>query len=149
MIRKGRANVAPEFVVVIKTNVKLAKCSTFHIGGKAEFFVEVRNINDLKETINFARKDKLKIFVLGGGSNILLPDEGLSRLVIRMAIKGIRIENDLISVGAGESWDKVVAKAVQRGLGGIENLSLIPGTVGGAVYQNIGAYGTELKDVLW
>ena len=98
--------------------------------------------------INFAKKHKLKIFILGRGSNVLLPDKGIKGLVLKMSIKGIIFQDNIVYAGAGEKWDKVVAMAVSKNLGGIENLSLIPGTVGGAVYQNIGAYEAELKDVL-
>lgn len=136
----------------ILRNIKLAEYTTFHIGGKAKYFAEVKSIKDLKEAVDFAKKNKLKTFVLGGGSNVLLPDQGISGLVLAISIGGISFEDrgdqTFVTVGAGQVWDKVVAKAVKKGLGGIENLSLVPGTVGGAIYQNIGAYGTELKDVL-
>ena len=132
----------------IQKNIKLAKYTTFHIGGQAKFFVEANSVQDVREAVDFAQNKKLKIFVLGGGSNVLLPDRGIDGLVIKMDIGGIKFNSDLVSIGAGEKWDKVVAKSIARDFGGIENLSLIPGTVGGAVYQNIGAYGAELKDVL-
>ncbi|MDP3696646.1 MAG: UDP-N-acetylmuramate dehydrogenase [Candidatus Taylorbacteria bacterium] len=132
----------------ILKNIKLAKYTTFHIGGKAEYFADVKSIEELKKAVDFAKNNKLKIFVLGGGSNILLPDKGLKGLVLKMNIRVISFQDNILSAGAGNSWDNVVAQAVKKGLGGIENLSLIPGTVGGAVYQNIGAYGAELKDVL-
>jgi UDP-N-acetylmuramate dehydrogenase len=132
----------------ILKNMKLARYTTFHIGGNAEFFAEVGTIVELREATRFAKKNKLKIFILGGGSNILLPDEGMQGLVIKMNIRGIIFNDTRVHIGAGEAWDKIVAQTVKKGLGGIENLSLIPGTVGGAVYQNIGAYGVELKDVL-
>jgi len=134
--------------VFIKKNVKLAKYNTFHTGGPAEFFVEVKSIDDLKKAVEFAKKNKLKISILGSGSNILIADRRLKGLVIKINIRGIAITGNTILAGAGESWDKVVAKAVSKDLWGIENLSLIPGTVGGAVYQNIGAYGAQIKDVL-
>ncbi len=132
----------------ILKNIKLAKYTTFHIGGRAEFFAEIKTIAELRKVMNFAKKNNLKIFILGGGSNILFPDKGVKGLVIKMDIQGVKFNGDKIHVGAGEIWDKIVAQAVKKGLSGIENLSLIPGTVGGAVYQNIGAYGVELKDVL-
>ena len=134
--------------MIVLKNIKLAKYTTFHIGGKAEFFAEVRTVAELRETTSFAKKNKLKIFILGGGSNILLPDEGIRGLVIKMDIRGIKFDGDRVCAGAGEMWDKIVAQTVKKGLSGVENLSLIPGTVGGAVYQNIGAYGVELKDIL-
>lgn len=133
-------------------NIKLAKYNTFHIGGRAEYFVEIRSIKELEEAVIFAKNKNLNIFVLGGGSNVLLPDKGIKGLVLLMAIKGIAIKDKggqaFVSVGSGQKWDRIVAKTVKNGLSGIENLSLIPGTFGGAIYQNIGAYGSELKDVL-
>ena len=148
MIKKDGVRAGNTRTMRIRKNIKLAKYTTFHIGGPAEFFVEVGNAEELKEAVDFAKKNKLKLFILGGGSNVLLPDKGINGLVLKMNIRGIKFQDNLVSVGAGEKWDGVVVKAVARGFGGIENLSLIPGTVGGAVYQNIGAYGAELKDAL-
>lgn len=141
----------------------MAPLTTFHIGGEAKFFVEIASVGDLVEAVKFAKDKNLPIFVLGGGSNILISDDGFNGLVIKINICGIRHLwiNDLrsrlstrsqdsviLTAGAGEAWDDVVAKAVELNAGGIENLSLIPGTVGGAVAQNIGAYGVEIKDVI-
>lgn len=130
----------------------LAPYTTFRIGGPARYFVEVGSIEELRNAANFSKENNLRFFILGGGSNILVSDKGFNGLVIKMEIKGLEFKNEkdysILSVGAGESWDYVVEQAVSRNLGGIENLSLIPGTAGAAVYQNIGAYGVELKDVL-
>lgn len=136
----------------IKENVILAPYTTFRIGGPARYFCEVTSIDELREALEFSKKNGLRFFILGGGSNILISDEGFNGLVVKMGIKGLEFKDEgnysTLSVGAGEDWDGVVATAVGRNLGGIENLSLIPGTAGAAVYQNIGAYGVELKDVL-
>lgn len=129
-------------------NTNLSPYTTLHVGGPAKFFTEVKNLSELIRAVDFAKKKKLEIFVLGGGSNVLISDRGINGLVIKIFFQGVSFKNNMIYAGAGESWDKVVAKAVACDLSGIENLSLIPGTVGGAVYQNIGAYGAELKDVL-
>lgn len=134
--------------MTIKENVILAPYTTFGIGGPARYFCEVVEIEDLKNALKFSRENKLRFFVLGGGSNILISDNGFDGLIIRMAIKGLEFDDELLRAGAGENWDYIVEQAVERGLCGIENLSLIPGTAGAAVYQNIGAYGVELKDVL-
>jgi len=132
--------------------VVLAPYTTFGIGGPARYFCEVESVNDLKNALKFSKENHLCFFILGGGSNILISDKGFGGLVIKMGIKGLEFtdKNDysILSAGAGENWDKVVATAVEMSLGGIENLSWIPGTAGAAVYQNIGAYGVELKDVL-
>lgn len=134
--------------MIIKENVILAPYTTFRIGGPARYFCEVKTIEEVKNALRFSRENNLRFFILGGGSNILISDKGFDGLVIKMEINGLEFNGELLSVGAGENWDYVVEEAVKRNLGGIENLSLIPGTVGGAVCQNIGAYGAELKDVL-
>ena len=132
----------------IRQNVNLAKMTTFKTGGPARFFVEVKSLADIKKAVGFAKSKKLKIFILGGGSNLLISDKGVGGLVIKILIRGVTFKGLKVYAGAGELWDKVVSRAVSKKLSGIENLSLIPGTVGGAVYQNIGAYGVELKDFL-
>ena len=136
----------------IKQNISLASLTTFGIGGKARFFVEVASADELAEAVKFTGNNKLAVFVLGGGSNALVSDDGFDGLVIKMNICGITPTNTstglIVRAGAGETWDNVVAKSIELNAGGLENLSLIPGTVGGAVCQNIGAYGVELKDVL-
>lgn len=132
----------------IRENVILAPYTTFRIGGPARYFCEVASTDDLNKALQFSKQNDLRFFVLGSGSNILFSDQGFNGLVIKMGIKGLEFNGELLSIGAGEDWDGAVAAAVERNLGGIENLSLIPGTAGAAVYQNIGAYGVELKDVL-
>src|SRR3989338_10385860 len=139
-------------MVDIKKSVPLAPYTTFGIGGSAKFFVEVNSIQDLTEAVTFAKDNNSPIFVLGGGSNILISDGGFNGLVIKINVRGINYLNTqtglCIRAGAGEMWDDVVAKTVELKAGGLENLSFIPGTVGGAVYQNIGGYGAEVKDTI-
>lgn len=136
--------------MTIEENVPLAAFTTFRIGGAARFFVRVDSLQELQEAIAFANEKILRVLVLGGGSNMLIDDEGFDGLVIKIDIRGIEIlqesEGAELVVGAGESWDELVARTVEEGLWGIENLSGIPGTVGAAPVQNIGAYGSELKD---
>ena len=136
----------------IRENVILAAYTTFRIGGLARYFCEVESVDDLKSALKFSKENNLRFFVLGGGSNILVSDKGFNGLVIKMGIKGLEFKDkggySILSAGAGENWDYLVEQAVERNLGGIENLSWVPGSVGGAVHQNIGCYGTELKDVL-
>lgn len=136
----------------IQEYVPLSPLTTFHIGGPARFFVSIRTVDELCEALIFAQKKKLRIFVLGGGSNVLIDDTGFDGLVIQIALKGVEWKEDrghtLVIAGAGESWDAVVDAAVKKNLWGIENLSSIPGTVGGAVIQNIGAYGAALSQTL-
>ncbi|MCC2630902.1 MAG: UDP-N-acetylenolpyruvoylglucosamine reductase, UDP-N-acetylmuramate dehydrogenase [Candidatus Paceibacter sp.] len=137
----------------IEENISLKEFTTFGIGGKARYFVRIKEIQDLQIAIAFAHGHKVPIFVLGGGSNIVMSDEGFPGLVIKMEIDGVDVnpEKDgkvIVSAGAGENWDLFVERMVQEGLFGIENLSLIPGTVGAAPVQNIGAYGAEVKNVI-
>ena len=138
----------------IKENVPLAPFTTFGIGGPAAFFNTVASVDELKESLDFARDKNLTTLIFGGGSNMLVPDAGWAGLVIKIEIKGVEIEGGkstnekLIIAGAGESWDALVARTVSEKLWGIENLSGIPGTVGGAVVQNIGAYGAALSQTL-
>lgn len=136
-------------MVKIRKNVALAPFTTFRVGGPARYFATVKTEPELREALAFARTKGVPYFILGGGSNILVPDDGFPGLVVKLAVKDTQwTKEGSVTAGAGLSWDKLVGLAVSRGLSGVENLSLIPGTVGGAVYQNIGAYGAELKDVL-
>jgi len=136
----------------IQHNYNLFKLNTFGISASAKFFVEINNENDLKELFESKEfKDNAKLF-LGGGSNVLFTKD-FDGIVILNKLKGIEIlredsENVLIRCMSGEIWHDLVIFAVERGLWGIENLSLIPGTVGAAPMQNIGAYGAELKNVI-
>ena len=134
----------------IQENVLLAPFTTFRIGGAARFFVQVKNIAELKEAVGFAKEKNAPIFVLGRGSNVLISDDGFAGLVIKNEIKGI-VEEDAVRLiaGAGENWDNFVKFTVEeKGLYGLENLSWIPGTVGASPVQNIGAYGAEAKDTI-
>jgi UDP-N-acetylmuramate dehydrogenase len=136
----------------IKEGVVLAPFTTFGIGGPARYSAEVSSIPELYEALDFATNKAIRVFVLGGGSNTLLPDSGFDGLVIKIEIQGIEsVEEDdecLIVAGAGEGWDALVARSIEQNLWGLENLSSIPGTVGGAVVQNIGAYGAALSQTL-
>jgi UDP-N-acetylmuramate dehydrogenase len=176
----------------------LASLTTFRIGGQAKFFCAIENKEDLQEAVDFAQEKSLPIFILGGGSNILVSDQGFDGLVVKIDIKGIEVvsteadtsfgglldesvdsclaepsgrvrgmgnrgiawrknvyvkvyQNDrfiLVRARAGENWDDFVGWTVSNGYGGLENLSLIPGTVGAAPVQNIGAYGVEVGDLI-
>jgi UDP-N-acetylmuramate dehydrogenase len=136
----------------IKQNQPLKQLTTFEVGGPAAFYVEVRNLDDVTGALDFARQKKLKVFILGGGSNVLISDKGFDGLVIANRIKDLRFkiqdQEALVTIGAGENWDDVVAKCVEKGLYGIECLSGIPGSAGGAVVQNIGAYGQTISEVV-
>ncbi len=134
-------------------NIKLSEHTTFRIGGPAKYFVEVITLNDILEALAFSEKKQLPVLALSGGSNVLVSDQGFDGLVLKLGIKGVEkiIENNeevVLKLGSGEIWDQVVAFAVECGLWGIENLSHIPGRVGGFAVQNVGAYGQEAKDVV-
>lgn len=137
----------------IKTNVSLANYSTIGLGGKASYLTDIENKQDLIEAMGFAQENRLKVLVIGGGSNIIWRDEGFDGLVLVSRIRGFDIDNEHdegadIIIGSGEDWDLVVDRAVNLGLSGIECLSLIPGTAGATPVQNVGAYGQEIADTL-
>lgn len=136
----------------ITQNVALAPYTTFGIGGPARFFAVAKSIDDVREALAFAKEKNSSVFALGGGSNLLVSDEGFDGLVVKIELTGISIEKSdehvRIIASAGESWDGVVARAVEEGAWGTENLSGIPGSMGGAVVQNIGAYGAALSETL-
>lgn len=139
--------------LTIKENISLAPYTTFKIGGLARFYCSVETEDELVEACKFAREKNLAIFILGGGSNILISDRGFDGLVIRMKMKGVEyMENEdgtvIVSAAAGEQWDDLVEQTVGKGMYGLENLSAIPGTVGAAPVQNIGAYGAEVSNTL-
>jgi len=122
--------------------------TTFGIGGQAAFFAEAGSKEDIERAYAHAREKNMPVVVLGSGSNVLIPDEGLNAVVIKIASAGIVREGDVLRVAAGEVLLDVVRCAAGQGLGGLESLAGIPGTVGGAVRGNAGAFGTEVRDVL-
>ncbi len=136
----------------ILENIPLREYTTFKIGGQARYFCRVKSADDLKAALAFALVKQVPFFILGGGSNVLISDAGFYGLVAKIEIGGVEFRERgnevLVAAGAGENWDDLVCETVKRGLWGIENLSGIPGTVGAAPVQNIGAYGVELGDVL-
>lgn len=138
--------------MVLQENIPLAPLTTIKVGGPAHYFVEARTIAEISEAVAFAHTQKLPLFVLGGGSNLVISDDGWPGLVLRVAVTGIdeRSEdgNILFEVGAGEEWDKFVARAIARNCAGIECLSGIPGSVGGTPVQNVGAYGQEVSETI-
>src|ERR1039457_6160509 len=136
----------------VKTNFSLKNLNTFGIDAHAKYFVEFKSIDELKEILTLANYQNIPKFVLGGGSNILFCKD-YDGLILKNGIKGIDIDAEdenhvYIKSGAGEEWHQLVLFAVKNGYAGIENMSLIPGSIGAGPIQNIGAYGMELKDVL-
>ena len=132
----------------IKENVSFRNLTTFRIGGQARYYVEVNGEKDILEISKFAKKNNLKIFILGGGSDILISDKGFDGIVVKYVGKDIKLEENIITAEAGLSWDELVKFSVDNNLQGLECMSGIPGTVGASPIQNIGAYGQEVKDNL-
>lgn len=135
----------------IQSNVDLAPYNTLHIETKAASFLSITSREQLVSFIKESEQEYSELFVLGGGSNILFADD-FEGLILHVAIKGREVIEETdgfvnLQVGAGENWHETVRYCVDQGWGGIENLSLIPGTVGAAPIQNIGAYGVELEEV--
>ncbi|MEP0005307.1 MAG: UDP-N-acetylmuramate dehydrogenase [Balneola sp.] len=131
----------------IHKDFDLSSFNTMGVSSKAAFFAEVASVPELQEAIKFAKDKNLEILVLGGGSNILFKKD-FDGLVIYNALKGRDFLSEIdLKIASGENWHELVLFCVENGLGGIENLSLIPGSVGAAPIQNIGAYGVELENV--
>lgn len=143
----------------IQKNVSLGKFTTFEVGGPARYFLCANEEEEVASGFEFALANDLPVFVLGGGSNILVSDHGFDGLVIRINLKGPKrgsrasskgrvSDSGVITVGAGEDWDSFVADCVGRDLAGVECLSGIPGTIGGTPVQNVGAYGQEVSETI-
>lgn len=147
-------NPALNTTLQILHNVSLAALTTLEVGGPAKVFLEARSENDVVEAFKVAEQNGLPVFVLGGGSNVLVSDEGFDGLVIHVGLTGIThvIHEDqnvvTVTAAAGEDWDQFVAHCVENDLAGVECLSGIPGLVGGTPVQNVGAYGQEVSETI-
>ncbi len=136
--------------MLIRENAPLAPMTTFRVGGPARYFVQARTVDEVSQAVAFARQHGLPLFVLGGGSNLVVSDSGWPGLVLQIGTSGMerRPGSATFEVGAGEEWDKFVACAVAQNCAGIECLSGIPGSTGGTPVQNVGAYGQEVADTI-
>lgn len=137
----------------IQENYSLNNLTTIKVGGAARFFARIKNVDELKEALEYAQHHSLNIFVISGGSNVVVSDNGFPGLAIQININGFEVVREnkkdvVLKIGAGEVWDKVVKRAVANGWWGIENLSWIPGRIGACAVQNSGAYGQEISDVI-
>ena len=159
----------------IKYNEPMSKHTTFKIGGPAECFIEIDNIEDLKKVINIAKKNDIKLTIIGNGSNVLVKDNGIKGITLNIRIKKVEINenekkladktskeneqkqinsnnqaNDKIemTVGAGENLGKLAQICLKESITGLEELANIPGTIGGAVKMNAGAHNKEIKDIV-
>ncbi len=129
-------------------NIKLRDYSNFWIGGPADYFVLARSIEDLVEALEFGRKNRFDIYILGSGTNILWSDVGFRGLVLKPGLKAIKFEGRTLRAGVGVSMAELVSVAVSRGLSGLEWAGGLPGSLGGAIFGNAGAFGGEIKDLI-
>jgi UDP-N-acetylmuramate dehydrogenase len=145
-LRSAEARVEPQ------RDVPLAPLTTLLVGGRARWFVRAAAAEQVEWAHTWAGERGLPVFVLGGGSNLVVSDSGIDALVLQVAIEGTRLTRNgdeaILDAGAGERWDDVVASAVDAGYAGLETLSGIPGLVGGTPIQNVGAYGQEVSSTI-
>jgi UDP-N-acetylmuramate dehydrogenase len=134
----------------IRKNVNLAHFTSFKIGGDASLFTEVISVEELSTMIHYAERESIPVFILGGGTNLLISDKGYDGIVIKLNITGLQIDKSskICEVEAGYNLWRLIDQCIYNGLGGVENMAGIPGTVGGAIRGNAGAYRTEIKDVV-
>jgi len=139
--------------MLVREQVPLAPLTTLRVGGPARYFVEARSEAEAGEAADFAHSRQLPLFVLGGGSNLVVADAGFAGLVLKVGITGVSRSTPserivLFTAGAGIDWDALVERAVEANCAGTECLSGIPGTVGGTPVQNVGAYGQEVSETI-
>lgn len=130
----------------VKESFPLADLTTIKLGGNARYFVSCDSEEQIIDALKYAKDNSLEVFVMSGGSNVVFPDSGYDGLVLQVNNKGIEFNDEMVISKAGEEWDNLVSQCVDRGLGYIECLSGIPGSVGSTPIQNVGAYGQEVKD---
>ena len=131
-------------------NEPMKKHTTFRIGGPADYYLCPHSAEEIQKVVEICREEKMPYFILGNGSNLLVSDQGYRGVVIQLwkNVSDIRVEGCLVYAKAGASLAKIAAEALEEGLTGMEFAAGIPGTLGGAVVMNAGAYGGEMKDVL-
>lgn len=138
--------------MIFEENVPLAPLTTLKVGGPARYFARPESVDELKAVFERAYREELPVFVLGGGSNVVIADAGFDGVVIQPNLLGIAVvpaSNAVnVTAGAGEDWDRLVELCVEKNLAGIEALSGIPGRVGGTPIQNVGAYGQEVSETI-
>jgi len=139
---------APATNLIVSHDVPLGPLTTFGVGGTARHFARAMQESDVQDAVLWARERSLPLFVLGGGSNLLVPDVGYAGFLLRMEIPGIGHETGLFDVGAGVNWEEFVDAALAANCAGVECLAGIPGSVGGTPVQNVGAYGQEVAETI-
>lgn len=130
--------------IKIQKNVNLSEFSTFKLGGPAQEFVVVKTQEELKEAIEYAQEKKMTMFFLGGGSNVIFSDQGFEGLIIKNELTEIKKNGEILKVFSGETLGNLISFCLDNNLTGLENLSGVPGTVGGAIWGNAGAFGTQI-----
>ena len=135
---------------IVRYDEPLKNHTTFKIGGNCIALIEPREISDIIEAVKICRKNNIKFFVIGNGSNLLVPDEGYNGVIIKLKseFSKIEVEGDYLIVNSGAKLSEVYTVAYENSLTGFEFASGIPGTIGGAIYMNAGAYGGEMKDIV-
>ena len=133
----------------MQRNVALGPLTTLGIGGPAKFFLNARSVDEVREAIEWAKSNDEQLLVLGGGSNVLIADEGFDGLVLHLDLRGISaVDDGILQASASEPWDELVAMAVARDWAGVECLSGIPGSTGATPIQNVGAYGQDVSETI-
>lgn len=135
---------------IVRYDEPLKNHTTFKIGGNCIALIEPREVSDIVETIKICRENNIKFFVIGNGSNLLVPDEGYNGVIIKLKgeFSTIQVEGEYLIVNSGAKLSEVYTVAYENSLTGFEFASGIPGTIGGAIYMNAGAYGGEMKDIV-
>lgn len=132
----------------VQENISLKNFTTFKIGGKAKYFVRVSTIDECKKAVKWAKEKKIPFFVLGGGSNVLFPDRGYNGLIVKVENQEIKFNESNVTTGAGVLFLRMILLCKENSLSGLEWGAGIPGTIGGAIFGNAGAFGGEIKDNL-
>ncbi|KKW26530.1 MAG: UDP-N-acetylenolpyruvoylglucosamine reductase [Candidatus Kaiserbacteria bacterium GW2011_GWB1_52_6] len=135
-------------MLAVKESVALAPLTTFRIGGEARYFVEVKTEDQLREAVAWAKEKNVRSVILAGGSNVLVPDEGIDGLVIRVALIDHSFAGNELAADAGCNLLGLIRESAERNWGGWEKLAGIPGTIGGAARGNAGAFGSEIRDII-
>lgn len=135
---------------IVRYDEPLKNHTTFKIGGNCIALIEPREVSDIVETIKICRENSIKFFVIGNGSNLLVPDEGYNGVIIKLKseFSTIQVDGEYLIVNSGAKLSEVYTVAYENSLTGFEFASGIPGTIGGAIYMNAGAYGGEMKDIV-
>lgn len=137
----------------IKQNEPMKNHTSFKIGGPAEFYIKIKSVEELRKILEFAKNENIKVTIIGNGSNVLVPDEGIKGIVIKTNLKDINIENKdsknvEVTVNDAVPIGFLAQKLLKEEITGFEELSGIPGTIGGAILMNAGAHGKEMKDIV-